>query len=190
MSSKRAVKAPTKKKSAPAKKAVSKVVKKTKEKAPSTKRASKKSTVKKVAVKKVAKKVVPEKSSAPMSKALNPSLLEKEVLSTPAKKVRPLHDSHFDPGIDEGIDPGALPLDEVHDEAEIAQHLQLQEQAAISRKAREMNRPEFHPDFDGETCVECGEDIPPERLRLRRVRCVDCQSFLEEEAARRRRLQG
>lgn len=93
--------------------------------------------------------------------------------------------AHLD--VDEGMDPGFFPRDEVVDEAEIAQHIQLKEQAAISVRARELNRPETHPDFDGQTCVECGEDIPPARLLLRRVRCVDCQTFLEEEAARRRR---
>lgn len=92
---------------------------------------------------------------------------------------------HLD--VDEGMDPGFLPTDEVMDETDYAQHMQLKEQASISLRARELNRPETHPDFDGQSCVECGEDIPPARLLLRRVRCVDCQTFLEEAAARTRR---
>lgn len=80
-----------------------------------------------------------------------------------------------------------MPTDEVMDETDQAQLLQLQEQAAISLRARELNRPETHPDFDGVHCVECDIDMPPERLALRRIRCVDCQTFLEEEKKRRQR---
>ena len=88
---------------------------------------------------------------------------------------------------DDGADPGHLPNDEVLDEADQAQHLQLQELAAINRRARELNKPETHEDFDGAHCVECDTVIPPARLLLQKVRCVDCQSFLEEDAKRRQR---
>lgn len=49
------------------------------------------------------------------------------------------------------------------------------------RRARGKSAPEQHPDFDGENCVEddCGIAIPPARLALGKVRCVDCQSRLE-----------
>jgi RNA polymerase-binding transcription factor DksA len=40
--------------------------------------------------------------------------------------------------------------------------------------------PETHPDFDGTHCVECGDDIPSERLALKRVRCCPCQEQLEK----------
>lgn len=96
----------------------------------------------------------------------------------------------FEPSVDEGMDPGLLGSDEVLDETDQAQYLQLQEQASISLRARELNRPETHPDFDGKSCVECGELMPQERLSLRRVRCVDCQTFLEEEKKRIQRTQG
>lgn len=46
--------------------------------------------------------------------------------------------------------------------------------------ARRANAPETHPDFDGENCVDCGDPIPPGRLKLRKVRCVECQSALEK----------
>ena len=104
--------------------------------------------------------------------------------------ARAMEDSKFTPGVDEGLDPGFFPSDEVLDEGEMAQFIQLKEQAAISARARELNRPEFHPDFDGKNCVECGEAMPKGRLELKRVRCVDCQSFLEADDARRRRLMG
>ena len=38
--------------------------------------------------------------------------------------------------------------------------------------------------WETEECVDCGEDIPAERLALGKVRCVHCQSTLE---TRRRR---
>ncbi|MEX3984154.1 TraR/DksA C4-type zinc finger protein [Paraburkholderia sp. EG287A] len=63
----------------------------------------------------------------------------------------------------------------------------LDEAAALSsaiadaaiEEVRRANAPEKHPDFDGESCVECGELIPKERLALGKVRCVHCQGRLE-----------
>ena len=51
--------------------------------------------------------------------------------------------------------------------------------AEAERRARGLSGPEYHPVFDGKTCVECGEDIPAKRLAMRKVRCVDCQTELE-----------
>jgi hypothetical protein len=98
--------------------------------------------------------------------------------------------SSFEPTIDEGANPGYILNSEVLDEAEQAQMLQLQEQATISYRAREMNRPETHPDFDGLHCVDCDDEIPALRLALRRVRCVHCQELLEEERKRHQRTMG
>ncbi len=39
--------------------------------------------------------------------------------------------------------------------------------------------PETHPDFNGKDCVDCEELIPPARLALGKVRCVECQGILE-----------
>lgn len=47
------------------------------------------------------------------------------------------------------------------------------------REARKLAQPETHPDFDGSHCVVCGEKIPKARLKLGRVRCVECQEKLE-----------
>ena len=85
---------------------------------------------------------------------------------------------------DQGADPGFLRADEVFDETDYAQHLQLMEQADIARRAREMNRPQTHPNFDGKHCLECDIEMPPARLQAGRIRCVDCQE--EVEAAERR----
>jgi RNA polymerase-binding transcription factor DksA len=57
--------------------------------------------------------------------------------------------------------------------------------AAIDR-VRRANAPETHPDFDGESCVDCGDPIPEGRLQLKKVRCVHCQGRLEL----RQKLQG
>lgn len=46
--------------------------------------------------------------------------------------------------------------------------------------------PETHPDFDGTHCVECGDDIPAERLNLGRIRCVYCQERIEKLSKLRR----
>jgi RNA polymerase-binding transcription factor DksA len=53
--------------------------------------------------------------------------------------------------------------------------------------ARRANAPESHPDFDGESCIECGETVPKARLNLGKIRCIDCQSAKEhrqKQAAR------
>lgn len=45
--------------------------------------------------------------------------------------------------------------------------------------ARRASAPETHPDFDGSSCVDCGNDIPQGRLVLGKVRCVECQGAKE-----------
>ena len=84
-------------------------------------------------------------------------------------------------------DPGFLTNDDVFDEADHAQWQQLREQADIQSRAMQLNRPETHPDFDGTHCVECDIDIPLARLKMHKVRCVDCQNELEQERARNQR---
>jgi len=51
---------------------------------------------------------------------------------------------------------------------------------AAIEEVRRANAPETHPDFDGETCVDCGEDIPAGRLALGKIRCINCQRILEQ----------
>jgi RNA polymerase-binding transcription factor DksA len=83
------------------------------------------------------------------------------------------------------FDPGLLRNDEVYDETDQAQHLQLMEQAEILRRAREMNRPQTHPDFDGIHCIDCDIEIPPlRRAATGSIRCVDCQGQHEKNAKR------
>ncbi len=62
------------------------------------------------------------------------------------------------------------------DRASLIEAAFTEESIEIARKAM---APETHPDFDGIHCVECGEEIPDIRLRLGKVRCVECQSAIE-----------
>lgn len=62
---------------------------------------------------------------------------------------------------------------------------QMNEQALAVVQAN--NKPETHPDFDGISCIECADELPPIRLKLRKVRCVTCQTILE---AKRRMMGG
>ena len=174
------------KKSAPTKAAVKKPAA-----TPVKKALSKKATPAKAVAAKP--RLAPKKSVPPQpvhSVNQTPAVeLSNSVLSSEAARASTLLHS-YEPTVDEGADPGHIPMDEVLDETDQAQHLQLQEQAAISIRARELNKPETHADFDGKHCVECDEEIPKERLSLRRVRCVECQRFLEAEQERQRRMQG
>lgn len=82
-------------------------------------------------------------------------------------------------------DPGLWRGDEVYDETDQAQYLQLCEMAEITRRIREMNRPQTHPDFDGVHCIDCDIEIPPRRLAITGcIRCVDCQELVELKSKR------
>jgi len=70
------------------------------------------------------------------------------------------------------------PIDEA---SQLAANLTENAIAAV----RQAIAPETHPDFDGATCVECGDDMPPERLAAKRVRCTSCQSELEHRNRQR-----
>lgn len=51
--------------------------------------------------------------------------------------------------------------------------------ASAIEAARKANAPEYHPDFDGESCVDCGDTIPAGRLEMGKVRCTRCQGIRE-----------
>lgn len=36
-----------------------------------------------------------------------------------------------------------------------------------------------HPDFNGVNCLDCGDLIPPLRLKSGRIRCTSCESLIE-----------
>jgi RNA polymerase-binding transcription factor DksA len=65
------------------------------------------------------------------------------------------------------------------DEADLADvQTELRMAEGLAANAQRL-RPENHPDFDGSHCVECGDDLPAQRLAMGRVRCTHCQSMLE-----------
>ena len=49
----------------------------------------------------------------------------------------------------------------------------------LTRHIQRQTAPETHPDFDGRHCVDCGLEIPQQRLAMGRVRCVLCQRAIE-----------
>lgn len=67
-------------------------------------------------------------------------------------------------------------MSDANDEAteiEIAErHIAIQ--AAIAE-----NKAQSHPDFDGKSCLQCGDEIPLARLEMGKIRCVYCQSAFE-----------
>lgn len=70
-------------------------------------------------------------------------------------------------------------IPDVMDEGDQAALFQMNENAKAIAETRARLAPEKHPDFDGETCIECGEDIPKQRLAMGRIRCVHCQEIIE-----------
>lgn len=95
------------------------------------------------------------------------------------------HHSDFDKNQDiSSID--LLSNNEVYDETDQAQWIQLAEQASYQERARKANAPEFDPEFDGLHCIECDAEIPAARLKLHKIRCVDCQEELENRKNNKR----
>jgi RNA polymerase-binding transcription factor DksA len=137
-----------------------------------------------------ARSVLPAKPTGKIAHAVFPSShtpINKENKKTVSERALISQVTNQAPNIlesDEGANPGFMQNDEVFDETDYAQHLQLMEQADISRRARELNRPQAHPDFDGLHCVECDIVIPKIRLDAGRVRCVECQEEIENESKR------
>lgn len=58
--------------------------------------------------------------------------------------------------------------------------------AEAERRARGKSGPESDPSFDGENCVDCMDAIPSARLKLGKIRCVQCQEILEKQQRMRR----
>ena len=72
-------------------------------------------------------------------------------------------------------------MDENH--FEMAERLEQAQRDSAIKAAAKASAPEKHPDFDGAHCVDCDIEIPDGRLKLGKVRCVDCQSHLERSRA-------
>lgn len=68
-------------------------------------------------------------------------------------------------------------MDESH--FEMAERLEQAQRDIAVRRATAASAAETHPDFDGAHCVRCEDPIQPARLKLGKVRCVDCQTRQE-----------
>lgn len=75
--------------------------------------------------------------------------------------------------------------DAVKDDLDKASLLQGQLNDSGIAAARAAMVTEHHPDFDGATCLECGDDMPEERIKAGRIRCWFCQTAKEKRAKRR-----
>ena len=67
---------------------------------------------------------------------------------------------------------------------EMAEKLVEQERESSLALVRSSLEPEYHPDFDGESCVACGNPVGSERLDMGRIRCVECQTVREQKRSR------
>jgi RNA polymerase-binding transcription factor DksA len=72
-----------------------------------------------------------------------------------------------------------IDFQDVHDEGDIASAIEMGFIAQALSRHKEKVAPEQHPDFDGENCLECGNEIPMVRLEMGKIRCVHCQEALE-----------
>lgn len=75
-------------------------------------------------------------------------------------------------------------VNDIIEEGEIAQLKQQLEMEALLQQHKLKMQPETHPDFDGVCCIDCGEEIPEERLNMKRIRCTHCQTLIENRAKR------
>jgi RNA polymerase-binding transcription factor DksA len=66
------------------------------------------------------------------------------------------------------------------DNLDVAADLQQAMNEEATARVQRAAAPETSPDFDGEHCIVCGDEIPEARLMLRRIRCVLCQTAKEK----------
>jgi RNA polymerase-binding transcription factor DksA len=70
---------------------------------------------------------------------------------------------------------------ELTDDNDRASAIEAQFNEDALEEARRKIAPETSPDFDGKHCIECGEKIPAARLKLGKIRCIECQSLREQK---------
>lgn len=74
-----------------------------------------------------------------------------------------------------------LGQDKLTDPSDVASRQEAAFRFHALNSAADACRPQFHPEFDGEHCLDCDGDIPYERLKMHKIRCVYCQSALEKK---------
>ncbi|MFL2656251.1 MAG: hypothetical protein ACJ0F0_01290 [Burkholderiaceae bacterium] len=70
---------------------------------------------------------------------------------------------------------------ELTDESDRASAIEAQFNEDALEVARRRTAPETDPDFDGVHCIECAEGIPAARLKLGKIRCIECQTAIEKQ---------
>lgn len=70
---------------------------------------------------------------------------------------------------------------ELTDESDRASAIEAQFNEDALQEARRRTAPETSPDFDGLHCIDCSEGIPAARLKLGKIRCIDCQTLKEKQ---------
>jgi len=70
---------------------------------------------------------------------------------------------------------------ELTDENDRASAIEAQFNEDALQEARRRTVPETSPDFDGLHCIDCAEGIPAARLKLGKIRCIDCQTLKEKQ---------
>ncbi|OUV02514.1 MAG: hypothetical protein CBC42_06985 [Betaproteobacteria bacterium TMED82] len=70
---------------------------------------------------------------------------------------------------------------ELTDENDRASAIETQFNEDALEIARKKTLPETDPDFDGVHCIECEENIPAGRLKLGKIRCIECQTVIEKQ---------
>lgn len=77
-------------------------------------------------------------------------------------------------------------LEKLADELEVASQQEALRTLSSVKDIQMKLAPQKHPDFDGEHCLECGADMPTQRLTDGRIRCTGCETALEQHAKKYR----
>lgn len=68
-------------------------------------------------------------------------------------------------------------LSDISDIASREETRETEVRIALARKVEKVPA-----DWDGETCYECGHELPPERIAAKRFKCVRCKTIEEKKA--------
>lgn len=66
------------------------------------------------------------------------------------------------------------------DESNRASAIELLRATEGLQRVQQQLKPQSHPDFDGETCLDCGAVMPDQRLADGRIRCTECETAREK----------
>ena len=68
--------------------------------------------------------------------------------------------------------------DRISDIGDIASREEMRETELAIQRARQQQKPP--KDWDAQTCYECGNDLPSERIEAKRFLCVSCKEIEEK----------